>query len=138
MSAPRRLVQGPPTTRGENASNGSMARILEAALLAWWRGDGQYQGRSDAAHCRAAGEHLAVLLADAGITDQLLAQRHEVEFGEDGWAMQHPIGCRPDLLACDMDDWLRELDLDGPPPAGFGRYTVVKLDDTLLVQPLED
>lgn len=45
---------------------------------------------------------------------------HRVEFQESGYGVQHPIECRPDLLGCRFNIWLR--DNVGPEDFNPGRY----------------
>lgn len=39
-------------------------------------------------------------LRDAGYFVGKLDERHIVDYRVDGWSIQHPVVCRPDLLAC--------------------------------------
>lgn len=55
----------------------------------------------------------------AAVRSALSDQRHVVEFGPDGYGLQHPLSCRPDLLACPMDEMMRSFD---GPPRKPGRY----------------
>lgn len=47
---------------------------------------------------------------------------HIIEFREDGWTIQHPLSCRPNLFDCPVNR-AAERDLDEPPECGPGRYT---------------
>ena len=58
-------------------------------------------------------------------------QRHIAEFREDGWGLQHPVECRPNLLDCPLNIAIQE-DVDyygGPPPEGLGRFVAVLGDE---------
>lgn len=59
--------------------------------------------------------------------ERALAQEgHIVEFDEDGFGLEHPVGCRKDgLLNCDV--WAAIDDLPDT-PVGYGRFNV-DLDD---------
>ena len=121
------------------AGEGAVAEMVEAALYSWWHGAGKLKEQSPQAHCHDAAVRVAQVLADAGVTDHLLAQDHEVEFDDDGWALQHTIGCRPDLLACTMDDRMRE-EVGGPPEGyedGVRRWRVWVVDGELEFEPAE-
>lgn len=52
---------------------------------------------------------------------------HRVEFQESGYGVQHPIECRPDLLGCRFNIWLR--DNVGPEDFNPGRYRMDWSDD---------
>jgi len=60
---------------------------------------------------------------------------HYVDFGEDGWAIQHPYRCRPNLLDCDLhrrfSDWMATEDV---PPVPHGRYELL---DDLTIEPVQ-
>ena len=59
---------------------------------------------------------------------------HIGDFGEDHFAVEHPMSC-PDLLACEWFQWGR--DLGGPPESGLGRYTMGMEDGRLTLEPFE-
>ena len=46
---------------------------------------------------------------------------HIIEFRDDGFSIQHPPFCRPDLFNCPVSR-AAERDLDGPPEEGPGLY----------------
>lgn len=48
---------------------------------------------------------------------------HVIEFRADGWTIQHPLRCRPDLFGCEVNRVGESLPGPaGPPPDGLGRY----------------
>ena len=70
------------------------------------------------------------------LTALLGPEYHVAQIGADGWTFQHPIGCRPNLLACRFNDiaqrdWQRA-------PAPLGRYRA-DLDalDRIVLGPLD-
>jgi hypothetical protein len=73
--------------------------------------------QAENARLRAEVDRLRALMA---------GEDHILHCDDVGWAIQHPIACRPDLLSCPFNDALN-LYMDGPPPEGIGRY-VVTLD----------
>jgi hypothetical protein len=60
-------------------------------------------------------ESITVLVVPAQETDQ-----HVIEFRADGWTIQHPLACRPNLFDCPFNR-VAERDLEGP-PAELGRF----------------
>lgn len=59
------------------------------------------------------------IFADARFWREAEAEGHIVDFTEDGYGLQHPPSCRPDLIGCDYNVWLAAL----PGPHGSpGRY----------------
>lgn len=63
------------------------------------------------------------------------ADVHVVEFSEDGYGLQHPAKCRPDLLGCQFNEWLASQPGPDRKPGryvmdwreGLGpRYTAIK------------
>jgi len=90
--------------------------------------------RFDAAKATFVGGHE---LADAQVFDileyveelekALHQEGHIVEFDENGFGLEHPVGCRKDgLLNCPV--WEALDDLPGT-PVGYGRFNV-DLDDS--------
>lgn len=64
--------------------------------------------------------------------DPSFADPHHVMLKQAGaWTMQHPLSCRPDLLACPVPDRVWEQDLDAGLPDG--RYPVYLADGKLTV-----
>ena len=47
------------------------------------------------------------------------AEGHVVDFTEDGYGLQHPPSCRPDLIGCKFNQWLAGY---GEPAMSPGRY----------------
>ena len=75
--------------------------------------------RADPEGMRAAGQEAGALPAD----------EHIAEFRDDGWGLQHPLRCRPDLIGCAVNRAVSTLcDESDEPPRPVGRY-VVTLDD---------
>lgn len=60
-------------------------------------------------------------------------QRHIVDIGSESFGLQHPIGCRPNLLACPVGAALHALD---GPPAAVGRYVVTLTDGVIALEQL--
>lgn len=54
---------------------------------------------------------------------------HLIEFRGDGWTIQHPLACKPDLFACRYNRLTSSM---GPPPIGFGVYRCDVDDDGRL------
>lgn len=61
------------------------------------------------------------------LREALGEQRHIAEFRADGFGLQHPVECRPNLIDCPVSRELEALD-ESPVGAAFGHY-VVTLDD---------
>jgi len=61
----------------------------------------------------------------------LKQEGHTVEFGADGFSLEHPVGCRKSgLLNCSVWAALDELP---DTPVGYGRFPVALGDDGVLV-----
>jgi len=59
-------------------------------------------------------------------------ERHVVELREDGWAIQHPLSCRPDLLNCIANTAAMTMeDLCHYPN---GRYYCTVHNDELIIE----
>lgn len=61
---------------------------------------------------------------------------HVAQLGPRGWAFQHPLACRPNLLACPFNDvahrdWTEQ-------PAPLGTYRCDLKDDRLVLSALPD
>lgn len=56
-------------------------------------------------------------------------EQHVAEFDEHGWGMQHPVGCRPNLLDCRVH---RAMQVISEAPGPLGRYIVLLDDDGAL------
>ncbi|MFG2054793.1 hypothetical protein ACGFI9_12250 [Micromonospora sp. NPDC048930] len=69
----------------------------------------------------ATTERAGLVWAALGVTPLDDDPRHLIEFREDGWTIKHPLSCRPNLFDCPVNRAAGEQ-VDGPPPAGFGRY----------------
>lgn len=54
------------------------------------------------------------------LAEALREDRHVVEFREDGWGLQHPVLCRPDLIGCPVNRALQALNH----PTVLGRFRV--------------
>jgi hypothetical protein len=93
---------------------------LTAAL---WGREISHDAAIKAANIVAAPEMHKVLVAlDLGLRllDTGYQDMHIVEFKEDGFALLHPIDCRPDMLGCDFHVWLGYEEEQMPP----GRYAL--------------
>jgi hypothetical protein len=65
----------------------------------------------------------------------LKQEGHTVEFAADGFALEHPVGCRKTgLLNCPVQAALNELP---DTPVGYGRFPVALGDDGVLVFRLQ-
>lgn len=61
--------------------------------------------------------------------------RHVVEFTDEGWAIQHPLACRDDMLGCQFHKYIRnDAKHRGEPPVAPGRYYVT-LTPELAFEP---
>ena len=49
--------------------------------------------------------------------------QHIVEFSETGYGLQHPLSCRPNLLDCEYEIYLREFKHE--PDKEPGRYVMM-------------
>ena len=52
-------------------------------------------------------------LAAADAVDPLRRPGHRVEVLEDSWTLQHPPECRADMLACPLNEAMRQVGLNG-------------------------
>jgi hypothetical protein len=65
------------------------------------------------------------LLSRVAVLESAIADPyHYITFDEHGWAIQHPLACRPHMLYCEVHKWMRK-NTDGPPPPGLGIYRAV-------------
>lgn len=53
-------------------------------------------------------------------------EKHIVEFTKTGYALQHPLACRPNLLDCKYDFYLREF--KDEPDKEPGRYYMLMIE----------
>jgi hypothetical protein len=67
---------------------------------------------------------LGYMVQPAGTNDDL----HILERDDDRWTLQHPLDCRPDLIACPVHQTVEDDADDGAHPETPGRY-VVEFDD---------
>ena len=59
--------------------------------------------------------------------------RHIIDFRDDGWTIQHPLTCRPNLFACPVNRAAGQQ-VTAEPATGLGRYACwLHEDDGLLV-----
>jgi Family of unknown function (DUF6085) len=58
--------------------------------------------------------------------------RHIIELRVDGFTIQHPLACRPNLFDCPVNQAARR-DLDSPPGPGPGRYYCDLADGWLAI-----
>lgn len=56
-----------------------------------------------------------------------MKELHIVEFTETEYALQHPRACRPDLLSCPYNIYLREY--KDEPDQAPGRYKMALIDN---------
>lgn len=54
-------------------------------------------------------------------------ERHIIEFREDGWTIQHPLSCRPNLFDCIVNT--AASDMIVPEAMAIGRYHVDVSED---------
>ena len=54
--------------------------------------------------------------------------RHIAQFTENGWGLQHPPSCRPDLLSCELHRAVEQNASSVRDDLGVGRYEVSKKD----------
>jgi len=102
------------------------ARVLAALEVLGWPDD-----RADPATCPAPLDEVdyplgvywelaedVIRAADAASSEQ-----HVIEIRTDGWTIQHPLSCRPNLFDCPVNR-VAEADLEPltGPPAPPGRY----------------
>lgn len=60
------------------------------------------------------------------LVEQGYRDEHIVTFTEDGYGLEHPIRCRPNLTGCNLNEWLRtQMAPDREP----GRYVMEWTDD---------
>lgn len=79
-------------------------------------------------------EDAVAMLAAADAVDPLRQPGHHVEISEDCWTLQHPPECRADMLACQLNDAMRSMGLNGVPE---GTYAVELTEDGSLFFPDE-
>lgn len=58
---------------------------------------------------------------------------HTIQFRKDGWTLQHPFSCRPNLFDCPMNNATDQASLDGPPREGPGEYQAWLAKDGVLI-----
>lgn len=59
-------------------------------------------------------EDAADVAAEA--VERLLGTKHIVEFADDGFGLQHPFRCRPNLLVCEYSRYLADQDIPEEDP----------------------
>lgn len=67
-------------------------------------------------------------LRDQLATLQGIEPGHVIEIREDGWAIQHPLSCRPNLFDCTANQFA--MDSENLP---LGRYRVMANGDWLII-----
>lgn len=89
-----------------------------------WR-DGMVVERSPEGHQQQLVDRLMGALGELGIDEALVSEEHYATFSQvDGWGLQHPVMCRPDLAACVIHRRM-VAEQDEPMPAeGAGCYRV--------------
>jgi hypothetical protein len=105
-------------------------RVAGDAIDRWLVG----LGWPDPTALRPYGAGRAVLdaLTTAGWVRMDPAEPHLIEFRPDGWTIQHPVRCRPNLFACPVNRVAGEQ-IDGPPASGPGVYECDVEDGTLVL-----
>jgi hypothetical protein len=116
----------------------TLSKTVDAALLGWAREHRMMSEGPIAEGLRVeARDRLLAALAELDVDEHLVSDTHVATFAEAGWGLQHPISCRPDLLACRADRWLRSFVEEASVPAP-GRYRVLISDrGGLAFAPLE-
>jgi hypothetical protein len=76
---------------------------------------------------RQARAVLDALIADGWVRADP-AEPHLIEFRADGWTIQHPLRCRPNLFACQVNRMAGDQ-IGGPPASGLGVYECDVDDD---------
>jgi len=119
---------------GRNPGDGcGLGCEVEGPPEAWLRG--QFALHADAAYIAAVDPATILALLDdldaaqariAELEASLGTDEHIVTFSEDGYGLQHPIRCRPDLLGCSVNVYLAYRDEPDMPP---GKWTVQLLGD---------
>lgn len=70
------------------------------------------------------------------VAAEILLDDHIIEFTEDGgWAIQHPLACRPNLLDCEIHRRFAEGRFIGP--GILGRFTLTEKNGHLLYGEIE-
>jgi hypothetical protein len=89
-------------------------------------GGGVLASRLPAGPARALAESILTHLCDS-------PEDHIIEFRAEGWTIQHPLACHPDLSACPVNR-LAEAQLTRPPKV-LGRFecSIGDLGDTLMI-----
>lgn len=106
---------------------------LAAPLATWLESWVGYDVPADGPH--AEDYRSALTIARAINTGTVIGQagpdaysdHHIVDLREDGWTLQHPLSCRPNLFDCPINK-AAERDLIDP-PAELGRFTCGLGDD---------
>lgn len=75
--------------------------------------------------CQATRDRLAEL-------ERSFGPDHIVDLGPGDWTMQHPLACRPDLLACPFNAAMHRT-FPEPPDAAPGRYRAVMDEGGFIV-----
>jgi hypothetical protein len=79
------------------------------------------QQRTAAGFMRTGARAALDALTAAGWVRMDPDEPHLIEFRPDGWTIQHPVRCRPNLFACPVNRVAGEQ-VDGPPASGLGVY----------------
>lgn len=84
------------------------------------------------------GETEIIIGWDAGMENSVkaLSNDHVVEFQEDGWVMQHPLTCRPNLFACELNNVIKAL-ADGIPHVTGDHYRVTNRYGTTRLEKVD-
>lgn len=98
----------------------------------WWTADGAWQHKPTGRYWDAPSRsHLAEYLETVGPSGP--RETHIIELRADGWTIQHPLACRPNLFDCPVNR-VAERDLTDA-PAMLGRFEcqINDLGDRLLI-----
>lgn len=106
--ADRELVVSVMWTRALQGGNAGVGLELQPA------GDAPLHYWADAAAL------LDALTADGWVRMDP-AEPHLIQFRPDGWTIQHPLRCRPNLFACEVNR-VAGQQIDGQPATGLGVY----------------
>jgi len=60
---------------------------------------------------------------------------HTIIFTGDGWSIQHPVECRPDMTSCEIHQYMNKL--QPFPSEGMGTFNVGLCDGVIWFEALE-
>lgn len=88
-----------------------------------------------------AGRRVTPPVGETPSPDNAGVEEHTVEFSEDGWSIQHPPRCRPNLLDCHANEVMRGWSttaVEEELSHGLGRYTLTESEGGWEFTPVED